>query len=249
VLRAAVIVVAIVAPACGRLDFDSVAATSDAITSTDGNANDTNAAAPVFVQAASGTIGGSTTVEATFGAATTGNVMAVAVSWDGGATMTGITDTNNDTYILVGSTLTGLGANGQIAYASITGNGVITVTAQLSASSTGISMIAHEIRGAASNPLASSNAQYQFMPGNATDALSSGALSLPGSENHVFAACFNVSGNDAVYTHGTGFTQALSGTRGSATFMSEYATQAMPATFTLQSSNVGGHMTLAMVFR
>ena len=123
------------------------------------------------------------------------------------------------------------------------------MTSQLAASSTGLEMIVHELRGAdPSSPLVAHNAQTQIMPGTSTDAVSTGTMTLTGPDEYVFGASFNVSGNDATYTHGTGFSLALMGNKGnSTTFMSEYATQLQPATFTIDQT-VGIYMTLGMVF-
>jgi hypothetical protein len=212
--------------------------------------DDGASSAITHVRSAKGTINGSATVAATFGAASTsGNLIAVAVMYLG-ATLNSVTDSKGNTYTLVGSPTTGAGGNiVQLAYAkNITGGATITVTANLSASSAQNEIVIHEISGAdTSVPLVSQNGQAQTAPGTGTDALSSGALTFSGSNNYVFGFTVN-EGNSATLTQGTGFTLGNSGSLGSSTFMSEYATQTQPATFTTGTS-FGNYITKAMVFK
>jgi hypothetical protein len=191
------------------------------------------------------------TIAATFGASnTTGNLIAVAVWWVSTTiTLNSVTDSQGNTYTLVGSSTQGNGASAQLAYAkNITGGSAITVTAHFSGSTSG-AVVIHEVSGAdASSPLVSSNGQYQNSPGTGTDAISSGALSFSGSNNYVFGAAFDDNGNNTVFTKGTGFNQRVSGNLGSNPYMSEDAIQTQPATFT---TNVGAskYLTIGMAFK
>ena len=242
------------APACGRLRFDAVGTPRDGRRDGpgDGLVGDAPVGIVAHVQSADGKSGGSNAVAATFPSPSEqGDVIAVAFQWDDAGAVTGITDDAGDTYTPVGATLTSGTHFAQIAYASVVtvGSSPITVTANIDAQSSKLSIIVEDVRGADPTvPLASSNARAQMAPGVVPDGITTGPLSFSGANNYLFAASFDASGNTSTFTPGTGFTVALKGSNGSTTYMAEYAIDVEPGAFSA-TPGFATYMTLGMAFR
>jgi chitodextrinase len=166
------------------------------------------AGSPAFVQAASNRAFSGTTITAAFGSAvTSGDVVAVFVSWRTGSTLSSITDNCGGSYTLVNNNTAGNdSAFAAMAYGTGS-SGSCTLIAHFAADpGSDRVIIVHEISGVSTaSPLDSGQTKInsQSSPGAGTDAVTSGNITTTINGDYIFGATYNTSANTPTISPGT----------------------------------------------
>jgi hypothetical protein len=144
-------------------------------------------AAVAFVQSATGTGDGVSTVAVTV-TVTSGNVMAVFIGWYVATnTLSSVTDTQGNTYTLLDNPTTYINKRGALAHAVMASSGSNTVTATFSATTDVPQIIIHEISGVnTTTPI--DNNQHLMAGGEATgtDAVTTGNITTTQNGDYIF---------------------------------------------------------------
>ncbi len=164
-----------------------------------------------YVQSASGNDHYSTSsASAKFPSNVTANdAIAVFCVWESlSQTLSSVTDTQGNTFTIVGNPTNGGYGRAAMAYAIARSTGGDTVSCNLSTASMGKSIIVHEISGVnTSTPLDGQKMNVQSSPGGGANAVTSGSITTTVNGDYILGFTFNDSANQADWNAGTGYTK------------------------------------------
>lgn len=203
-------------------------------------------AAPVQKANSNSWFSSSTTAVATF---VTQNTAAAAlywaaIFWSGGVTITGIADTESNTWAVIGSPIVdvGSGFSLQLAYAkNVAGGSKPTVTVTFSAATSNRDLAIHEASGCDTTaPLDGHTDGANTVAGGGTDTISTGVFTTTANGDFLASAMASGAQSGQTVAAGTGYTLQVSDNGHSEMFATESQIQTSSSASTVGLFSPGG---------